>query len=51
MSDPRANDRDAASARRGRNVLLAVALFGFVVVVFVVTIVKLSQHGGGPFIR
>ena len=32
-------------ARRGRNLLLALALFAFVVLVFVMSIAKLSSHG------
>lgn len=34
----------SARARRGRNIALAVALFAFVAIVFVVTIVKLSGN-------
>ncbi|MHB8529277.1 MAG: hypothetical protein ACYC8V_07170 [Caulobacteraceae bacterium] len=48
MSDPKHEDRAAATARRGRNIALAVALFAFVAVVFVVTIVKLSNNVGLP---
>ena len=44
MSDPKSEDRLAAKARRGRNVLLALALGAFVVVVFIVTLVKLGLH-------
>jgi hypothetical protein len=44
MSDPNSEDPAAAKARRGRNVLLAVALVGFVVLIFIVTIVKLSHN-------
>ena len=46
MSDPKSEDRPAAKARRGRNVLLALALGAFVVVVFIVTLVKLGTHAG-----
>ncbi len=46
MSDPKSEGRPAARARRGRNIALAVALGAFVVIVFVVTIAKLSSHGG-----
>ncbi|MGI8840182.1 MAG: hypothetical protein ACR2F8_05290 [Caulobacteraceae bacterium] len=49
MSDPNSEDQPAARARRGRNVLLAVALAAFVVVVFIVTLVKLSANGPRGF--
>ncbi len=44
MSDPNAEDPAAARARRGRNLLLAGALVAFVILVFIVTIVKLSHN-------
>ncbi|MEO8926891.1 MAG: hypothetical protein ABI306_06975, partial [Caulobacteraceae bacterium] len=44
VSDPRSEDGPAGRARRGRNILLAVALGGFVVIVFIVTLVKLGAH-------
>ncbi|HEY5072713.1 MAG TPA: hypothetical protein VII63_11875 [Caulobacteraceae bacterium] len=40
MSDSRGEPLLAARARRGRNIALAIALLAFVVVIFVVTIVK-----------
>jgi hypothetical protein len=41
------NESDAAArARRGRNVLLAVALLGFVVLIFFVTMAKISANVG-----
>ncbi len=40
-------DAAAAKARRGRNLLLALALGAFVALVFVVTIVKLTHNVGG----
>jgi hypothetical protein len=49
MSDPRSEDGPAAKARRGRNLLLAVTLGAFVVVVFIVTLVKLGAHAGPSF--
>ena len=49
MSDPKSEDRPAAKARRGRNVLLALALGAFVIVVFIVTLVKLGVHGAQGF--
>jgi len=44
MSDPNHDDPAAAKARRGRNILLALSLAAFVVLIFVITIVK---KGGG----
>ncbi len=49
MSDPKSEDQPAARARRGRNILLALALGAFVVVVFIVTLVKLSANGPQGF--
>jgi|GEM_PF-2513632 len=46
MSDPKFEDRQAAKARRARSVLLAVVLGAFVVIVFIVTLVKLGTHAG-----
>lgn len=43
MTDPEPLDRERAeAARRRRNVALALALLGFVAVVFIVTIIKLG---------
>jgi hypothetical protein len=44
VNKPRLEDEQAAKARRGRNLLLAWSLFAFVIVVFVITLVK---KGGG----
>ncbi|HEY2050849.1 MAG TPA: hypothetical protein VGH03_16035 [Caulobacteraceae bacterium] len=44
MSDPNTEDAAAAKARRGRNLLLAGALVAFVILIFVVTIVKISHN-------
>jgi hypothetical protein len=44
MSDPNFEDPAAAKARRGRNLLLAGALVAFVILVFVITIVKISHN-------
>ena len=46
MSDPKSEDGPAGRARRGRNIALALALAAFVVIVFVVTLVKLGTHAG-----
>ncbi len=42
MSDPKQEGEDFAKARRGRNIALAVALLLFVVLVFIVTVVRLG---------
>lgn len=44
MSDPNRESPVAAKARRGRNILLALSLAAFVVIVFIITVVK---KGGG----
>ena len=46
MSDPFNEGPEAARARRGRNWLLAAALLGFVVVVFIVSVAKISANVG-----
>ncbi|MGH6957076.1 MAG: hypothetical protein ACREEW_10490 [Caulobacteraceae bacterium] len=49
MSDPKFEDEAARKARRGRNIALFVGLMTFVIVVFIVTIVRLggsvATHG------
>ena len=42
MSDPNFDDPAAAKARRGRNVAIAVSLAAFVVIIFIITLVKKS---------
>lgn len=42
MSDPNSETPDAAKARRGRNIALALGLVLFVILIFVVTIVRLG---------
>jgi len=49
MSDPKSEDAVAAKARRGRNVALGLALAAFVIVVFVVTLVRLGANAAAPF--
>jgi len=44
MSNPAQETPEAAKARRWRNWLLAGALFAFVILVFIVTIVRLGGH-------
>ena len=48
MSDPRNETNAAARARRRRNLAIALLLAAFVILTFIVTIVKLSGHGVGP---
>jgi hypothetical protein len=53
MIDPGPDDRQEFKARRGRNVALAITLLAFVVLLFVVTIVRLKANSspeahGGP---
>jgi hypothetical protein len=40
MSDPNREDEAFAKARRGRNLAIALSLGAFVVLIFVITIVK-----------
>ena len=49
MSDPNHESPQAAKARRGRNIATALALAAFVILVFVVSIAKMSAHGAAPF--
>jgi hypothetical protein len=44
MSDPAHENPAAARARRGRNVAIALGLVAFVVLIFVVTLVRLGAH-------
>lgn len=44
MSDPLREDETAARARRGRNLAIALGLIGFVVLVYVVTIVRMGGN-------
>ena len=44
MSDPNREGEDFARARRGRNIALALGLALFVILVFVVTLVKLQGN-------
>lgn len=44
MSDPASESEAAHRARRGRNVALALGLVMFVVLIFVVTVVKLGAN-------
>lgn len=49
MSDPKSENEAARKARTGRNIALFVGLLAFVILVFVVTIVRLkgnvADHG------
>lgn len=42
MSDPNFDDPAALKARRGRNIAIALSLVAFVVIVFVITLIKKS---------
>ena len=44
MSDPNGEPEDFAKARRGRNIALAVGLVAFVILIFVVTVVRLGGN-------
>ena len=44
MSDPNQESRDAAKARSGRNIAIALALVAFVILVFVISMAKMSAH-------
>jgi hypothetical protein len=44
LSDPFGEDPQAAKARRGRSIAIAISLAAFVVIVFVITMIK---KGGG----
>jgi hypothetical protein len=44
MSDPFHEGPEAAKARRGRSIAIAVSLAAFVIIVFVITLIK---KGGG----
>lgn len=44
MSDPNRETEEFAKARRGRNLALGVGLVVFVILVFVVTIVRLGAN-------
>jgi hypothetical protein len=47
MSDPYNEGPEAKAARGRRNLMLAGALIAFVVIVFIVTIVRLGAHALG----
>lgn len=44
MSDPSREDEAAAKARRGRNVAIALGLVAFVILVYVVTLVRMGGN-------
>jgi len=48
VTDPRSEDDAARRARNGRNIALAIGLAAFVVLVFVVTIVRLGGNVAAP---
>jgi tetrahydromethanopterin S-methyltransferase subunit G len=44
MSDPNREGEDFARARRGRNIAIAVGLVVFVVLVYIVTVVRMGAN-------
>lgn len=44
MSDPAREDEAAAKARRARNIAIAVGLVAFVILVYVVTIIRMGGN-------
>ena len=46
--DPFREGAPAATARRRRSIAIALMLIGFVALVFVVTMIRLSQNTRGP---
>ncbi|MBL8770404.1 MAG: hypothetical protein JNK30_03405 [Phenylobacterium sp.] len=44
MSDPNREDEDFAKARRGRNIAIAIGLVVFIVLVYVVTVVRMGAN-------
>ncbi len=48
MSNPLSEDAAARRARRGRNIALALGLFAFVVLVFIVTLTRLKGNVALP---
>jgi t-SNARE complex subunit (syntaxin) len=49
MSDPSREDEAAAKARRARNIAIALGLVAFVVLVYIVTIVRLGSNVANRF--
>jgi hypothetical protein len=48
MSDPQREGEEFAKARRGRNIALALGLVVFVILVFVVTVVRMGANAAAP---
>jgi len=44
MSDPKREGEDFAKARRGRNIAIAVGLVVFVIIVYVVSIIRMGGN-------
>ncbi len=44
MTDPIIEDEASARARRGRNLVLALGLVAFVILIFVVTLIRMGAH-------
>jgi len=48
VSDPKAESEPARRARNGRNLAIALGLIAFVIIVFVVTIIRLHGNVAAP---
>ena len=46
MSDPNSENAEHLRARNGRNIATALWLVAFVVLVFIVSVIKMGGHGG-----
>ena len=44
MSDPAHENQTAAKARRGRNIAIALGLVAFVILVYVVTVIRMGAN-------
>lgn len=44
MVNPNGEDPDAAKARRGRNIAIALGLVAFVIIVYVVTVARMGAN-------
>ena len=44
MSDPARENQTAAKARRGRNIAIALGLVAFVILVYVVTVIRMGAN-------
>ena len=49
LPDPLQNDPQAFRARRGRSIAIALTLAAFVILVFTITVVRLTMNSHAPF--